>query len=219
MDAATALPWLHWLHHASFRIESAAGVIYLDPYKLKSQVPADYIFVTHEHPDHYSPADLRKISQPSTLLVCPQKISGKARGLRSLAVTPGSAFEASGVRGRAVASYNRRKPMHPKRHGNVGFILDLPEGRLYHAGDTDLIDEMAGPEFQGLRVALLPVGRVFFFRPTMGPAQAAQAVQTMRPEFAVPMHYGSRPGSRKDGAAFQAAVGAKALLLPEEEPL
>ena len=219
-SATPSFPWLHWLHHASFRIESQGQVLYIDPIKVRSAVPADYIFVTHDHGDHFSPADIRKLAKPGTVLVCPQRVARLAQGVQTLVARPGEAFTVGPHRGRAVASYNRRKPMHPKRHASTGFILDLPEGRLYHAGDTDFIDEMAAPEFKGLRLALLPTGKLLgLFSPTMGPDQAAQAVRMMEPDFAVPMHYGTLPGSRGGGDSFRRAVGDKALILPEEEPL
>lgn len=219
MGVETSFPWLHWLHHASFRIESALGVIYIDPYKLKSAMPADYIFVTHAHMDHYSPADIKKISKAGTLLICPKKVAQKTKDIQVLEVEPGMAFQAGAIRGHAVPSYNRRKPMHPKGHGNTGFILDLPEGRVYHAGDTDFIDEMATQDFKGIDVALLPTGKTFFFWPTMGPDQAAEAVRAMDPRFAIPMHYGTMPGSKTGGADFKKAVGEKTVVLMEEEPI
>jgi L-ascorbate metabolism protein UlaG (beta-lactamase superfamily) len=210
-------PWLHWLHHASFRIESKGKVIYIDPYRLQNAVPADVILVTHDHSDHFSPKDIQKIARPGTVLVGPSRVTSKASGVNVMSVAPGEDFEAAGIFGRAVPSYNVRKPMHPKSHGNTGFILELPEGRVYHAGDTDFIEEMAG--FQGIKLALLPVGKVLFFRPTMGPLQAYRAVAAMWPEYVVPMHFGTMPLSRGDGLAFKKAVGDRALILPEEEPL
>jgi L-ascorbate metabolism protein UlaG (beta-lactamase superfamily) len=53
----------------------------------------------------------------------------------------------------------------------------------------------------------------------MGPDQAAEAVRAMDPEFAVPMHYGTMPGSKKGGEAFKKAVGGKTVVLPQEEAL
>ncbi|HTA16489.1 MAG TPA: MBL fold metallo-hydrolase, partial [bacterium] len=86
MSVEPSFPWLHWLHHASFRIESAAGVAYIDPYKLKSSTPADTIFVTHAHMDHFSPADIKKICKAGTLLVCPEKVAQKAKDIKVLVV-------------------------------------------------------------------------------------------------------------------------------------
>jgi len=215
-----SFPWLHWLHHSSFRIESQGQILYIDPYKVQNAVPADYIFVTHDHGDHFSPKDIRKIAKPSTILICPERVARQAQDIQVMEVNPGMDFKVGTIQGRAVPSYNRRKPMHPKSHGNIGFILDLPEGRVYHAGDTDFIDEMASPEFKGIKIALLPTGKtLWFLAPTMGPDQAVKAVQSMAPEFAVPMHYGTMPGSGNGGELFRKAVGEKALILTQEEPL
>ncbi|HXB97214.1 MAG TPA: MBL fold metallo-hydrolase, partial [bacterium] len=138
-ESPPSFPWLHWLHHASFRIESAGKVIYLDPYKVRQALPADFILVTHAHGDHYSPRDILKLAKPGTVLVGPAQVAAKAAGLglELREVAPGAALDLGGIRGRAVPSYNVAKPMHPKKAGNVGYLLDLPEGRLYHAGDTD----------------------------------------------------------------------------------
>ena len=68
-ETADIFPGLHWLHHASFRVESQGKVIYLDPYKLKQAVPADLIFVTHDHSDHYSSKDIARIAKPGAALV------------------------------------------------------------------------------------------------------------------------------------------------------
>ena len=212
--ADSPLPWLHWLGHASFRVESHGLVIYFDPWKLKSSVPADFVFITHDHTDHFSLEDLKRVSKPGTVVVCPGKVAARLTGYTVRAVQPGDDFDLGKLRGRAVASYNLRKPMHPRRAKNTGFILDLPEGRLYHAGDTDFIPEMK--DFTGLKAALLPVGRVLFLRPTMGPKQAAEAVALMKPEYAVPMHYGSLPGSKGDGARFCKLVGARGVRMERE---
>jgi L-ascorbate metabolism protein UlaG (beta-lactamase superfamily) len=219
-ESSPSFPWLHWLHHASFRIESGGKVIFMDPYKVKRPTPADFILVTHAHRDHFSPKDILALAKPGTVLVGPAQVAAKAAslGLAVLEVAPGAALDLGGIRGRAVESYNLGKPMHPKKLANVGYILDLPEGRLYHAGDTDVIPEMAG--FEGVHLALLPVGTILgFLKPTMTPAQAVEAVRLIQPRWAAPMHYGMLPGSKGDGAAFLRGVGGTAALLTEEEPL
>ncbi len=213
-----AFPGLHWLHHASFRLDTGGKVLYLDPYKIRDPVPADLILCTHEHGDHYSPKDIRLVAKPGATVVCPVRAAEKAEreGFKVVRAVPGQTLEVEGLRIRAVPAYNRFKPMHARRFGHTGFVLDLPEGSLYHAGDTDLIPEMSdlGP----IRLALLPVGRVLFLRPTMGPREAAEAVRRIAPTFAAPMHYGFMPGGRGDGRAFQALAGDRALLLEEEDP-
>lgn len=218
-ESSPSFPWLHWLHHASFRIESSGKVIYVDPYKVKHPQPADFILVTHAHSDHYSPKDLRALAKPGTVLLGPAQVAAKAAGLGLTVkeVAPGAAFDLEGIPVQAVESYNLTKPMHPKKHRNVGYILDLPEGRLYHGGDTDVIPEMAG--FEGIHLALLPVGKILgLLKPTMTPEQAVEAVRLIHPRWAAPMHYGMIPGSKGDGAKFKQGVGEQAVILPQEEP-
>jgi L-ascorbate metabolism protein UlaG (beta-lactamase superfamily) len=52
--------------HSGFRI-TAGQTIYIDPFQLRGSPPsADVVFVTHEHHDHLSPDDLRKVVTPAT---------------------------------------------------------------------------------------------------------------------------------------------------------
>ena len=86
-----------------------------------------------------------------------------------------------------------------------GFLINLPGCRLYHAGDTALLTDM-----QLLRgkvdVALLPVGDNF----TMGPEDAAQAVDFIRPKVVIPIHYDTFDLIAQDMDAFKGMVGEKA---------
>jgi L-ascorbate metabolism protein UlaG (beta-lactamase superfamily) len=93
-------------------------------------------------------------------------------------------------------------------HAN-GFWIDLKPGhgqegrkRLYHAGDTALLMDM-----QLLRgrvdVALLPIGDNF----TMGPEDAARAVEFIGPRVVIPMHYNTWPPIAQDPNAFARRVG------------
>ena len=56
---------------SSIRIEGTK-IIYFDPFKItEDKHDADVIFVTHEHFDHFSPEDIRKVSNESTVLIVP----------------------------------------------------------------------------------------------------------------------------------------------------
>jgi len=102
-------------------------------------------------------------------------------------VAPGERLELiAGVRLLAVHAYSLGyggAEAHPKGVG-VGFLLEFPTGlRVYHAGDTDLVGEVL--ELRGLvDVAFLPVSG----RGVMNPEEAAEAVRTLRPAIAVPVH-------------------------------
>jgi len=197
---------IHWLGHASFRLEDTA-TIYIDPWKLKKSPAADLILVTHGHHDHLSPADIAKISQPGTVIVCPASCAAGLSGDVRL-IAPGQTLRVGQVIVEAVPAYNLTKSYHPQKAGNVGYVVEVGGRRIYHAGDTDLIPEMADIRCD---VALLPVGGTY----TMNAAEAAQAVERIKPKAAVPMHWGSLVGSQSDATRFQKLVpqGVEVVIL------
>ena len=77
-------------------------------------------------------------------------------------------------------------------------ILFTAEGKtIYHAGDTSLFGDMKMiGERHPIDVAFLPIGDNF----TMGPEDAAYAVELLNPKLTVPIHYQyfstNRAGSR-----------------------
>jgi L-ascorbate metabolism protein UlaG (beta-lactamase superfamily) len=73
----------------------------------------------------------------------------------------------------------------------VGFVVEVENGfRFYHAGDTAvfgdmrLIGELHRPE-----LAILPIGGHY----TMGPREAALAVELLGVKHVIPVHYGTFP--------------------------
>ena len=99
-----------------------------------------------------------------------------------------------------------------------GFIFEMGGRKIYHAGDTALMSDMALLADEEIDVALLPIGDVF----TMGPADALRAVQMIRPKLVIPMHYNTFPPITQDAEAFAASVreaGFQAKVLQPGESL
>jgi L-ascorbate metabolism protein UlaG (beta-lactamase superfamily) len=192
---ADLLEGITWLGHDSFRIKAPEGVIYIDPWKLQSAEPADLILITHEHHDHFSAEDVQKLLKPDTTIVTVWAVADQLKGdVRT--VKPGDTLTVKGIEIEAVPAYNPAKQFHPKAAGHVGFIITAGGRRIYHAGDTDVIPEMANIQTD---VALLPVGGKF----TMTASEAAQAANLIQPKIAVPMHWGDIIGTRADAEAFK----------------
>ncbi|NQT25217.1 MBL fold metallo-hydrolase [candidate division KSB1 bacterium] len=183
----------HWLGHSGIRIDGSKRV-YIDPYQIGCDDPADVILITHEHYDHFSKVDILKISTVDTILVKPG-MSRNELSVEQRTVIPGQQFELQGVSIQTVPSYNIGKPFHPSDSHNVGYVFSLDDVTYYHAGDTDLIPEMTAIQCD---VAFLPVGGTY----TMNPEEAAKAAEILRPKMAVPIHWGSVVGTRRDAETF-----------------
>lgn len=188
---------IFWLGHDSFRL-TGEKVVYVDPWKLSADSPkADVILVTHNHGDHLSAPDITKISKSETMVVAPLVVAEKMSGKPTI-VKPGDKITAAGVLIEVVPAYNTNKPNHPKTAGHVGYIVTLNGKRIYHAGDTDLIPEMAALKAD---IALLPVSGKY----VMNAAEAAEAANTIKPALAIPMHWGDPDvvGTRADAEEFK----------------
>lgn len=185
-ELPTILEHLHWLGHASFRLDGPP-VIYFDPVDIGSEPPqADIILISHSHGDHLSMPDIRLISGPETVIITIPDIAGMFETLdveyaEARAAQPGEQMTVGDVEIETVPAYNIDKSYHPKEAGYLGFIVTLGGERLYFAGDTDHIPEMAEIDCD---VALLPVGGTY----TMDIEEAAQAAADIGPKVAVPMH-------------------------------
>ena len=69
---------------SSIRILDSNRVIYADPFKIRKDThDADFILLTHDHFDHFSPEDILKVAKIDTILVVPGTMMGKARTVAS----------------------------------------------------------------------------------------------------------------------------------------
>jgi L-ascorbate metabolism protein UlaG (beta-lactamase superfamily) len=190
---------------SSIRIKSSQGTIYLDPFQIKTEPhDADYILITHDHYDHFSVDDIKKIAKISTILVVPARMEDDAKELANdvasiVTVKPGVYKEISGLEIETIPAYNTVKPFHPRRAEWVGYILRADGKRIYVAGDTGLTKEARQVKCD---IALLPVGGTY----TMDTRRAAELANTIRPEYVIPTHYGSIVGKQSDGQTFASLV-------------
>jgi len=188
-----------WFKQSAYLWRGDGINVYIDPWGLAIDDPADVIFITHAHGDHYSPDDIERIRKDSTKFVAPADIARELSG-DVTPIGPGDAIEVSGIKVQAVPAYSvveHRLETHPKANRWVGYILELDGHTYYHAGDTD-----HAPELSDVRadVALLPIGGDPY---VMDPTEAAGLARAISPEIAVPMHYGFVIGTESDGERFR----------------
>lgn len=176
---------------SSFQLKWGGTISYIDPVEIPDGDKADYIFLTHAHPDHFSLTTIEKIVKPETVFICPKGVSAKLekKGYVVREVRPGITVDLNRIKCEAVAAYNTKNVFlwikaHPKSKENVGYILSFGPIRIYHAGDTDLIPEM--DSIASIAVALVPVGGDNL---TMEVEEAARIVNQIKPDRVIPMHY------------------------------
>ena len=193
----------HALMHACIRIEFDGKEIQIDPVgKLGNRTvdyavmpKADYIFVTHEHGDHYDANAIKQLSGEKTQLVMNQRCADMYRAGKELensalgtlrTAKNGDKLQLADLRVEAVPAYNITEghtQFHPKGRDN-GYILTIDGLRIYIAGDTEDIPEMS--QIKDIDIAFLPCNQPY----TMTPDQLIRAAKVIKPKVLFPYHYG-----------------------------
>lgn len=207
LDPKTAITW-HG--HACVEITTPGGVsVLIDPWfshPKSAKGPdavdkCDVMLVTHGHFDHFGDAlaiasrtrpDWPAIHELSLWLgrnyAHKDSVVGMNKGgtveARGVKVTMTHADHSAGdIYGTAETPMYLGEP--------VGFILEMENGyRLFHAGDTALFGDLRLiGELYRPQLAMLPIGGHF----TMGPREAAMAVEWLGARDVLPLHYGTFP--------------------------
>ena len=185
------------IHHSSIKINN----IFIDPYGLNNDYRnADYIFITHNHYDHFSEEDILKIKNDNTIIIVPNDLKDFVLDLgfsenNIICVEQNKEYNVGNINFKTVPAYNINKSFHPKVNNWVGYIISVNDIRYYIAGDTDNTVEARSVLCD---VAFVPVGGTF----TMTYDEAASLVNEIKPTIAIPIHYGSIVGSEVDAKTF-----------------
>ena len=183
------------LIHSSIKF-SKGLIIYFDPYKIdRDYHDADIIFITHDHYDHYSPLDIKKVIKDDTIIVAPQDIGEKLSTNNIIGVVPNKNYEVLNIKFKTIPAYNVNKNFHPKENNWVGYLLEYNNIKYYIAGDTDITKENQNIVCD---VAFVPIGGVY----TMDYQEAAKLINKIKPRIAVPIHYGLIVVNKDDGIKF-----------------
>ena len=183
----------HALVHASIRIQYDGKEIQIDPVtKLGDRTihyanmpKADYLFVTHEHGDHFDREAINMLSADNTMLVTNRRCADMLE-YGTVMANGDKLTIADDFIVEAVPAYNTtegHQQFHPKGRDN-GFIITLDGLRIYVAGDTEDIPEMAG--IKDIDIAFLPCNQPY----TMTTDQLQKAARVIRPKVLFPYHYG-----------------------------
>lgn len=191
---------IKWLGHASIFIKLEGKSIYIDPWEVKSDLgKADIILVTHSHYDHYSEEDIKRISKQDTFIYSSSDVISQTSLKNKKVIKPFDELKIGNITLKGFPAYNIDKDFHPKKNDWLGFIIESGGVSIYIAGDTDFIPEMKKIK---VNIAIVPVGGTY----TMNAEQAADFINTIKPDIAIPIHWGRIVGSKKDAEKFKALV-------------
>jgi L-ascorbate metabolism protein UlaG (beta-lactamase superfamily) len=186
-----------FIGHGTLMFEFGGLTVHVDPvarYADYATLPkADIILVTHEHADHLDKAAIDKITAKQTVLLLTDACARQIK--LGVVMKNGDIKQIKGVKIEAVPAYNivhvraPGQPFHPKGVGN-GYVITFGDKRVYVAGDTENIPEMA--RLAGVDCALLPMNLPY----TMTPEMVADAARILKPKVLYPYHFGDTDTSK-----------------------
>jgi L-ascorbate metabolism protein UlaG (beta-lactamase superfamily) len=200
---------LTYVGHATVLIELGGRRLLTDPMlgagilhvRRQAPMPAltdlrqlDAILISHAHLDHLHPASLRRLADDCPVVV-PRGSAALARrggAQKVIELDQGDRVTLGGVVVEAVpAAHHGRRHRFSRSVVALGYVLEGPH-TLYFAGDTDLFAEMTALAGR-VDLALLPIWGWSPRVPSghLDPVRAAEAVARIRPDVAVPIHWGT----------------------------
>ena len=218
-----------WYGHSCWEITTPGGrTILLDPWfanprspKKQEQVErCDLLLVSHGHFDHMGTGDAIALARrlgPTwpcihelSLYLLDLGLPGEVIGMNK-----GGTVEVAGIKVTMVHADHSAGDWHPGGETTlylgepVGFIVELENGfRFYFAGDTALFGDMRLiRDLYRPDLALLPIGGHF----TMGPRDAALAVELLGVNHVIPIHYGTYPVLAGTPDQLRAELAARGL--------
>lgn len=200
-----------WFGHNAWSLDTGGATVLVDPFlndsptaPLKADgVKADYILLSHGHGDHVG--DTVSIAKRTgAKVICNFEVSQwlekkGVNGDKLVGMNPGGGIaQPFGHVKFTIAHHSSSMP--DGTYGGVpgGFLLTLPESRLYFACDTALFLDMKLIGTPGLDLAVLPIGDLY----TMGPEDSIDAVKLLNPKRVAPCHYNTWPPIHQDARAW-----------------
>jgi L-ascorbate metabolism protein UlaG (beta-lactamase superfamily) len=199
--------------HSIILVEANGTRILFDPFingnpatDLKVEdVKADVIIVTHGHNDHVGDTiELAKNNDALVIGTAEMADYLGAKGLKTHGLHIGGGFNFEFGRVKLTQAFHGSGYINENNEivylgMPAGVLLTIDGKTIYHAGDTGLFGDMKLiGERHPIDIAFLPIGDNY----TMGPDDAAYAVELLQAKKVVPIHYDTFPLLKQDPQAF-----------------
>jgi len=191
---------IKYLSHSAFVLSNETHTVAIDPFlegnpkaPLKpGDIAADYIVVTHAHPDHFGDALAIARANGATIISCFEiAVFCQKQGVNAHPLHIGGGHDFPFGRAKlTIAHHGSAYPVDGENLQSMGLaagvLVTMGGKTVYHAGDTGLfLDMKLIGELNRVDAALLPIGDNF----TMNIDDAVKAAEFVRPGLAIPMHY------------------------------
>ncbi|HIH21099.1 MAG: MBL fold metallo-hydrolase [Candidatus Diapherotrites archaeon] len=205
---------LRFFRHSFFQLSANGKNILIDPFldckapspEMKALVKSpvqekdfkdvSLILVSHEHYDHFDKKFIESIASKQDSLVAAHDSVLNELNLPKRQLVSIATDSSVNVRNASIKAFPAH---HPHSFYPLSFLIELNGVRIFHAGDTDLMEEH---EKIKADVAILPIGGAS----TMDLVDAVKAVKCMKPKVAIPMSYNTFSHIQADPLEFKARI-------------
>jgi len=212
LDAVAVSVW--WLGNAGFAVNAAGSVILIDPLielqndtdpvtseiGLPLLVPlpvrarnidrVDLVLVTHDHADHAGERTLPEVAERTHALFVGTARTGLTLRHYGIADTRirtaryGQPIRVGGITVTPTVSRHEEDLIHTQRGDCCGFLIESAGVRLWHTGDSELLDEHL--KLKDIDVLMLPIAPH-----VTNLEDAARLANVTKARHIVPCHYGT----------------------------
>lgn len=203
-----------WYGHGTWGIESGEHRVILDPFfddnpasPVKAQeIEATHVLVSHGHMDHIADAATvaKRNEAPVVAIYEVAEWLARTQGVKNtIGMNLGGGVDLPFGRVKMTLALHSSALPDGSNGGNpAGFVISLPEGKVYFACDTALFGDMQLIGNEDLALAVLPIGDLF----TMGPDDSLEAIKLLRPKRVAPSHYNTWPPIEQDAGQWASRV-------------